>query len=548
MLLTAALLVTAGLAGCLQGEPIDPTATDGDPSADSGGDGHDHDDHDHGDEAAAGVAGTDDDGNGSSSSDNARDAGANETPPDLPGPAPTVEDRPLTVLAHLDTGINPYHEAFRDDTDLADVHPSEYIEGYPEDVPALNLTLDAASYEEAVREDEDVWRNVTPGQLYWIPGTRIDGAITFGGGGTYCPILGLPHDYIVGPLLNGTVTDCPDERKILDDFGHGTMTASRSVGEDISLCETCRLVSVEGLGADPVRWVADQGWIDVQTNSWVSLIPAPANQAQDGQPFGGDDTTTDATAYAAEKMVTIFASGNGAAYLAGFAPTPTYTLSTAPPGVILVGAHDNGYITPWSGSPPHVIADGFRGLAAANDSLSKVGPIKFTCCTSSSAPYAAGGAAQVIQAARTILSDTGNGIQDGVIAEGDPGAVPSGPLSDGVFNMSEFREVYFHTAQIPPQEGPHDGIRHWASEPSGGPNDATNPAGNPYCGGCWTAPIPYDALPPEVPTFVYTGYGSISPASVGDATEALAGGELPAREQADQFYALDQTVRSTSYP
>lgn len=581
-LLVAVLLLTAGLAGCLkQGDTLEQTdlgSTEDGAEADG--------DQDQGNE----DTGTSEEDTGTgTSSDEAADGGSDASDGDgittSSTPKEPAEDRPLTVLAHLDTGINPYHEIFRDDSDLADAHPSEYIDGYPEDATALNLTLDADSYEDAVRQDQDVWANVTPDTLYWIPGTRIDGAIMLGGGGTYCPVLGLPHDYLAGGIAreapdmaggmaNDTIStaenesgqtapseakdaaqnppdplgDCPEDRPILDDFGHGTMTASRSVGETTSLCPDCRLVTVEGTGGDSVSWVAEQGWIDVQTNSWVGLVPAPISQSQDGDPTGGNDTTTDAIANAADQMVTVFASGNGAGYLAGWAPTPTYTLSTAPPGVILVGAHDNGYFASWSGSPPHVIADGFRGLSAHNDSLNAVGPIPFTCCTSSSAPYAAGGAAKLVEAARTILGDTGNGIHDGIVAQGEAGVVQTGPLADGELNMTELRDVYFHTAQMPPQAGPHDGDRHWASQPEDGPN-ATNPAGNPYCGGCWTTPLTYDDLPPEVPPYVYTGYGSISPDSTQTALAVLAGEQMePGRSEADQFYALDQTIRSAYYP
>lgn len=588
MLWVASLLLTAGLTGCLQqGEELDPTAGPSGAEADAG----DADEDDSGtDRTASATDGADDtaDEDESTSSSGDGENMSEEEPPSLP----VVEDRPLAVIAHIDTGINPYHQAFRDDSDLADEHPCRYLDGYPCTVPALNLTLDAPSYEGAVQADRDVWANVTPGQLYWIPGTRIDGAITFGAGGTYCPLVGAPHDYIPGPLVkeapeivagaasdgvdraeeetgedvpddveNSTseipdpLGDCPEERPILDDFGHGTMTASRAAGDGTSLCPDCRLVSVEGLGPGSVRWVADQGWIDVQTNSWVSLVPPPANQLQDDAPTAvcnngvvqicSDDTTTDAAAYAADKMVTVFASGNGLAYLAGIAPTPTYALSTAPADVVLVGAHDNGYVTTWSGSPPHVVADGYRGLSAANDSLSEIGPLPFTCCTSSSAPYAAGGAANLIEAAREKLDDTTNGIQQGVVATG-----PNGPLQDGKLTMEELKSVYFHTAEPRPTAGAHDGLHAWTATPTEQqPQDPKSPSGNPYCAGCLTAPIPYEEIPSDVPTYVYTGYGSISPTSDEHAVDVIQGAEKePARPQADRFFELDQTVRDAYMP
>ncbi|MGH2747019.1 MAG: S8 family serine peptidase [Actinomycetota bacterium] len=331
---------------------------------------------------------------------------------------------PLGVVALIDAGINPYSVAFRDRSALARRHPSTYIPGYPKDAEALRLTLDAP-YEEAVEKDAAVWARARRGILYWIPGTRIVGAISFGAGGT-CSSDSPP------PVNAGG--GC-NEHVILDDHGHGTMTSSRAAGAPRSLAPDARIVMIEGLGEQGVRWAADAGWIDVQSNSWLNLVPPPANSS-----------TPEAFAHAAEKMVTIAASGNGTAYIMGAAPTPTYVLSTAPPGVILVGGHDNGKMTLWSGSPPHVVADAYSGFTAIRDSTKKMRPAPIACCTSAAAPYAAGGAVAIIQEARAILGDRTSGIKDGVIARGRKGVVKEGPLADGEFTLEEFTDLYFHTA------------------------------------------------------------------------------------------------------
>nr|MDQ3977260.1 S8/S53 family peptidase [Thermoproteota archaeon] len=262
--------------------------------------------------------------------------------------------RSHAVVALIDTGINPYSPAFRDTSPLAQKHPSTYLPGYPKDAIALKLSL-GLSYDEAFAKDESVWKLVQPGKLYWIPGTRIAGAISFGAGGTSCesPVNVPP----AGPFL---AESCP-EHKILDDHGHGSMTASRAAGAPSSLGPGARIVAIEGLGAKGVRWAADQGWIDVQSNSWLSLVPPPI-----------PSEVTEAFSYAASKMPTLAASGNGTAYLAGGAPTPTYLLSTAPPGVILVGGHDNGKMTLWAGSPPHVVADAYAGQTAIARSVEEM--------------------------------------------------------------------------------------------------------------------------------------------------------------------------------
>ncbi|HEX2241554.1 MAG TPA: hypothetical protein VHJ82_10510, partial [Actinomycetota bacterium] len=71
------------------------------------------------------------------------------------------------IVAIVDTGINPYHVVFRDESPRAYKHPSTYIPGYPQDAQALRLHLHEKSYWAAVRKDcERVWSKVELGQLY----------------------------------------------------------------------------------------------------------------------------------------------------------------------------------------------------------------------------------------------------------------------------------------------------------------------------------------------------------------------------------------------
>src|SRR5688572_4614083 len=130
------------------------------------------------------------------------------------------------VVAFIDTGINPYHEVFRDPSPRAQQHPSTYLPGFPADAVRLDLTFDAEDYAQAVEADcETVWKTVEPGTLYWVPGTRVIGAISFDAGATH-------------PLCEGT--------NVLDSNGHGTMVASRAAaGTDWSACPECLIVSVQ---------------------------------------------------------------------------------------------------------------------------------------------------------------------------------------------------------------------------------------------------------------------------------------------------------------
>ena len=426
------------------------------------------------------------------------------------------------VVALIDTGINPYSPAFRDSSKLAHKHPSKYIPGYPKDAEALRLSLDLP-YEDALKQDAEVWKTVRRGELYWIPGTRISAAISFGDGGTNCPAVSAPP-------ANALQTGC-DEHVILDDHGHGTMTASRAAGAPDSLAPTARIVAIEGLGARSVEWAAEQGWIDVQSNSWVSLVPPPL-------PSG----TTDAFASSSKSMLTLAASGNGTAFLAGFAPTPTYALSTAPPGVVIVGGHDNGKMTLWAGAPPHIVADAYAGRTATrSDDPMKPDPI--ACCTSAASPYAAGGATAIVLEARRLLGDKTPGTKDGLVACGRP--LPKGPLKDGMFTLDELKSVMFHTAQPHPGEGKDDGDVHWAGDPRPPDRIEYGPGANPFCFGCTTTPVPWQAIPAAGDaTYPFLGYGGINESSVMLAVEVLAGKvPLPQRAGADAQYAADQALR-----
>ncbi len=444
-------------------------------------------------------------------------------------PKPKAVTPPMAVVALIDSGINPYAAAFRDRSPLAYRHPSTYIPGYPKGARELRLTLDVP-YERALERDRRTWTRVRPETLYWIPGTRIVGAISMASGGTSCPVVPVP------PANAVNQTSCEDF-PILDGHGHGTMTASRAAGRPNSLAPYARIVEVEGLGAASVRWAADQGWIDVQSNSWIDLIPPPVNG------LVGD--TSAAFAYASTRTLTLAASGNGSAYILGVAPTPTYVLSTAPPGVILVGGHDNGRMTLWSGSPPHVVADSYAGYAALRTSSGPMVPDSIACCSSAASPYAAGAAAAIVDRARKILGDHRTGIHDGVVARGPAGRVKAGPLADGMFTLDELRSLFLHTAEARPAEGRDDGLVHWTGEPRAPELTPFGPGANPFCQGCWTTPVSWEDIPAEGPTYPLLGYGAINERSLVLALRVLSGtANEPERPQEDQAFDLDQQLRA----
>jgi hypothetical protein len=315
------------------------------------------------------------------------------------------------------------------------------------------------------------------------------------------------------------------------------MTASRAAGEPRSLAPRARIVEIEGLGARGVRWAANQGWIDVQSNSWLSFVPPPI-----------PNDVSRAFEYAASSMLTLAASGNGTAYITGFAPTPSYVLSTAAPGVVLVGGHDNGKTTLWAGAPPHIVADAYSGFTAMRESTGFMRPNPMACCTSAASPYAAGGAAAIISKARHILGDRSLGTSAGLVSCGRKDVVPSGPLADGDFTVAELKRVLLHSAEAHPAEGTDDGDVHWAGDPRPPDRVTYGPGGNPFCLGCTTTPVPWKQIPQDASAYQLIGYGGVNERSVRLATKILRGDvKMPDRPLEDEQYRLDQSIRQEMF-
>lgn len=86
---------------------------------------------------------------------------------DEPEDEPTYVPRVIVGIA--DTGINPYHEMFYR-PDLTE-HPSTYLEGFPEDLPALNFSVGGDDWETMFEQDQEVWESIEPDTWYWIPQT-----------------------------------------------------------------------------------------------------------------------------------------------------------------------------------------------------------------------------------------------------------------------------------------------------------------------------------------------------------------------------------------
>ncbi len=451
---------------------------------------------------------------------------AAQAAPELPPRQPTA------VMGFIDSGINPYHVTFRDQGNpWSDEHPSTYIEGYPEDAIALPITLDEPDFATAVRKDCALWQSVERDKLYWFPGTKIVGAISF--------IPELPFDCnLIPQKLQAT--------RILDNkvTGHGTMVASRGASVEYGACKDCRIVSVQiAHSLEPevddyagVRWAADAGWIDVQSNSWASAFPVwePTGATA---PYTASPEFVRTTEYAAQKHPSFWATMNGFMHQGGVIGHPSIINPHFGPSVIAVGGHDSGYVTAWAGSNAHVIHDVCGSWAASHISVDHSG-VEQGSGTSSATPYVAGQASRLMVAARTLFGDLHTGIRPGgVVAQGMSGLVPSGPLADGVFTVTELREVLFKTATPRPVGEPEDGVLC--------DFDVEEVIESPQHD---TLPVRWADVPAEFPEYKVIGYGAVDRPAMDLAIRVLHGqATLPDRTEEDRWFAVDHEVRSAKY-
>jgi hypothetical protein len=417
------------------------------------------------------------------------------------GAAPTVSGpnaaKPFVVIAVVDTGINPYHDEFSEDSypdstvDLS-AHPSTYIEEYPPGAAALNLDLASTDYGTAVSSDSSDWSGIVQGKLYWIPGTKIIGAFYSDNG------------------LDGATA------KILDSHGHGTRSAGVAVGNTLGSCGNCLLVVVHGTGG--LGWAFSQPWIDFVSNSWGTLgnvgVPT-AGIAPD--PFG---VSVGSRSAAERGQTVLFAAGNG--FENGFlTPEPDYESSEAGPAwVMTVGAiwrQGSGAgtesIIMGSGKPVDVSSYGLGSIPAPNRAtISGTGNHSGT---SAATPIVAGVMGDSLLAARTTLGDDVGGNHGGVIAAG---ANAAGMLNDGELTRSELEDAIEYTAE-------HTNTNSIGISPLGPPTGQV-----PDSVG-WTQ-------------WAAEGWGIVLPRTGTNAKAVIDGSaSLPARSEDEFFAAGDTAVR-----
>jgi hypothetical protein len=420
--------------------------------------------------------------------------------------------QPFTVIAFVDSGINPYHQDFRA-PEFAH-HPSAYIEGYPANAESVDLSFDLADTEgyDAARNADDAteWSGLRTRRLYWIPGTRIIGGYTTSGCASNC-----------GSNPNH------EERAIIDDGGHGSGVASVAAGRFFGSNPNALIVMVEGLGEANLTWATSQPWIDIVSNSWGNIANLP---------LGSVTSTRNATR---RGQTVAFAAGNGTTNTNSstvFPPggqvedpckckipdsNPSFTSPYGGPSwVLTVGAASpiNGQAHWWHSVPVDVSSFGSKWRAADAFGVLREQNRDFGG-TSCATPTTSGVLSAVIQRAREVLGDTVSGQRPGqVVAQAAEGAVlpAAGPLADGALTRVEAETVTIKTAFPVPAEAEKI-TWDYAVRPTTG--------------------TPYD--------YAIQGYGIVDRASKARALRVLlAEDPMPDRSTADQVIAGFDAIRN----
>ena len=353
---------------------------------------------------------------------------------------PSLDGRgDVTVVAILDSGFNPYHWDFsaehmpqhQDDAPTNDLpldeDPASWLPNHPgaaafasHEAMRLSLRPDDAEAVPAdlYGQDESAWAGVQESDpdgdihMNWIPGTKVVGFVDFTGNGGFAT------------------------------SSHGVGTTGVSVGNLHGTCPSCVFVFVNGYSDEAVSWVAQQDWIDVQTNSWgYSTILLE-------KVWAGCDLEAQRTGVERGQQI-FFSGGNGMAN-AFDAPVPTlYSCQKASDWIVTVGANTrSGATFTGSGKPVDVANVGISYPSQGGATVT--GDSTFSG-TSNAAPTTAGLYAQALHDIRAALPGPSRIQHDGTVATGPAGCGDANPdcaLADGNLTVHELRQALFAAAEL----------------------------------------------------------------------------------------------------
>ncbi len=283
--------------------------------------------------------------------------------------APEIDDnsfRSYTVIAPIDTGINPYHMHFQTD----EILPDWFIQSMGTTL-VCNLSQNG-TYQERVDADmETCWNKITTSDIVYFPGTRIFAQSPDGDSGVL--ILDDPSD------------------------GHGTAVTGAVIDADPDAV----IFFVEGFSDSAVLAAGTHPMVDVITTSFGAIGSLPVPGIEDATKVAVIDN---------HKIHTGAADNT---------PSPAVQDATAgPPWSIGVSGYaegDDDQKETMSGSYPDMASDWTQVLPNHQD----IDGYHETSGTSFATPRTAGFLGHIMTTLRAQFNDSGSGGRNGSLVDGD---------------------------------------------------------------------------------------------------------------------------------